>query len=202
MRTNIRAVDDGAGARAPSRRRPRRARAGLTLIELMVSMSISLIAMAMFSSALIATSRMGAEKRLTTIAANAARNAIESMRAQAHAERFARFNADASDDPDGAGTAPGCHFAVDGLSARPDDGDGFVGQIVMPTIGRELREDAVDERLGLPRDLDGDTLVDKLDHAADYVILPVMVQVEWQGVSGPRRLEMHSMLVDLSGSAP
>ena len=202
MRTNIRAVTDGAGARAPSRRRPNRARAGLTLIELMVSMSISLVAMAMFSSALIATSRMGAEKRLTTIAANAARNAIESMRAQAHAERFARFNADPSDDPDGKGTAPGCHFAVDGLSPRPDDADGFVGQIVIPMIGSELREDAVDERLGLPRDLDGDTLVDKLDHAGDYVILPVMVQIEWQGVSGPRRLEMHSMLVDLSGNAP
>lgn len=202
MRTKNRAVVVGAWAAAPPRHLGRRARAGLTLVELMVSMSISLIAMAMFSSALIATSRMGADKRLTSIAAGAARNAIEHMRSQAHAERFARFNADPTDDPDGAGSAPGCHFAVEGLSARADDGDGFVGEIVMPTLAGELREDAVDGRLGLPRDLDGDSLVDKLDHAADYVILPVTVRVEWQGVGGPRRLEMHSMLVDLSGSPP
>jgi prepilin-type N-terminal cleavage/methylation domain-containing protein len=192
----------GASTTLPRRRTVRPARAGMTLLEVMVSLSISLVAMGMFSSALVSTSRMGADKRMTALAANAARSAIEDMRAAPHAERFAQFNADPADDPEGAGTAPGRYFEVPGLDARADDPDGFVGEILIPTIEGKLREDAVDDRLGLPRDLNGDTLVDQENHAGDYVILPVTVRIEWRGVTGPRRIEMSSMLIDLAGGAP
>jgi hypothetical protein len=169
---------------------------------MMVSLSISLVAMAMFSSALISTSRMGADKRLTALAANACRDKLEDMRAAPHAERFARFNASRLDDPDGPGTAPGDKFAVPGLDPQPGDPDGFVGEVVMPVIEGRLREDFVDQRLGLPRDLNGDSLTDKEDHSGDYVILPVVVRVEWKGIGGSRKIEMYSMLADTNGSAP
>jgi hypothetical protein len=174
----------------------------MTLLEVMVSLSISLVAMALFSSALVTTSRIGADKRLTAMAALAARNVLETMRSAPHSERYALYNRNPEDDPAGKGTAPGRFFAVDGLTPVPGDKDGFVGEIEIPIFEGLLREDAVDEELGLPRDLDGDTLVDKLDHADDYVILPVRVVIEWQGVSGPRRIVMCSMLTDLTGSVP
>ena len=81
-----------------------------------------------------------------------------------------------------------------GLDPRPDDPDGFVGRILLPERDGALREDASDVELGLPRDLDGDTLVDDLDHRGDYRILPVKVEIAWQSPLGPRRIEMFTML--------
>jgi hypothetical protein len=83
---------------------------------------------------------------------------------------------------------------VPGLDVRPDDSDGHVGRIGVPSVAGALREDAQSIELGLPRDLDGDSLVDERDHASDYRILPVRVEVEWQSPLGPRRIEMFTML--------
>jgi hypothetical protein len=176
-------------------------RAGLSLVEVMVSLSICMIAMAMFSSAIISTSRLGADQRMTSLAANAGRSALEVLRTVTPSERFARFNADPADDPGGAGTAPGSFFAVDGLQPVADDPDGFVGEYVFVVTDGKLRENAVDTLLGLPRDLNGDTLIDELDHSADYKILPVAVRIRWAGVTGPRSVTLYTMMVDL-GSAP
>jgi len=59
-----------------------------------------------------------------------------------------------------------------------------------------LREDFEDKSLGMPRDLSGDYLIDDEDHGEDYVRLPVCVRVTWQGPSGPRVFEVHSILAD------
>lgn len=59
-----------------------------------------------------------------------------------------------------------------------------------------LLETFEDERLGMPRDLNGDSIIDDLDHSQDYIILPVRVRVEWQGNHGSRSLEICTMLVD------
>jgi hypothetical protein len=60
----------------------------------------------------------------------------------------------------------------------------------------QLREDVVDPEMGMPRDLSGDSVVDSADHALDYMLLPVRVTIEWQGVTGRRRFQMFSLLVD------
>jgi prepilin-type N-terminal cleavage/methylation domain-containing protein len=57
-----------------------------------------------------------------------------------------------------------------------------------------LREDFVDKALGMPRDLNGDSLVDDCDHASDYVILPVHVSLEWRGDFGPRRFDLYTQI--------
>ena len=69
--------------------------------------------------------------------------------------------------------------------------------MLLPSDGGPLREDVEDAELSLPRDLNGDAKIDALDHASDYIVLPVRVVVEWNGYAGPRRLEMFTMLADL-----
>jgi len=129
---------------------------------------------------------LGPSLRETGRAIEASRSLIEEMRGQPFDEIWARYNADPADDPGGPGTAPGAAFAVAGLAPVPGDPDGFVGQVVFPAIGGELREDAVDVRLGAPRDLNLDGGVDAFDHSGDYAVLPVLVRVEWRG-KGPSR---------------
>ena len=93
-----------------------------------------------------------------------------------------------------------------GLDPLPDDADGRVGELIFPEVNTaaalpaiwELREDAVIPELGLPRDLNGDSIVDAADHAADYAVLPVIVRLEWMGDFGPRIFEMHTMLVEFN----
>jgi hypothetical protein len=46
----------------------------------------------------------------------------------------------------------------------------------------------------MPRDLDGDGVVDALNHATNYVLLPVRVRVAWRGVSGARQLDFDTLL--------
>ena len=64
-----------------------------------------------------------------------------------------------------------------------------------PTL--QLREDLDDPALGLPRDLNGDSIVDGLDHADDYFLLPLEVTVRWRGRSGDRTLRRVTMLCEL-----
>jgi prepilin-type N-terminal cleavage/methylation domain-containing protein len=173
--------------------RPRGAR-GLTLIEVTISMAVMTIAMAMFSGVITTTTRIGSEKRLASVASHAARSQLERLRCQPFAQVWRLYNESSADDPAGAGTGPGPHFEVPGLKPLKGDADGFVGRVVLPHVGTALLENAVDEGFGLPRDLNGDTLIDERDHAGDYAILPVMVELEWDTPLGPRRLEMHTML--------
>jgi hypothetical protein len=153
--------------------------------------------MACFSSVIASSTRMGSDKRQASIASHAARSLLESMRCRPYRDVFEMYDSDPANDPGGAGSAPGRFFAVEGLDPVPGDPDGFVGVIELPESGGELREDLENELLGMPRDLDGDTLIDDLDHADDYEILPVRVRIEWNGPLGPRSLEMYTMLARL-----
>ena len=81
------------------------------------------------------------------------------------------------------------------------DGDGLAGEIEFPTttIGggpvQQLREDIVNEALGMPRDLNGDG-IDALDHApSDYLALPTTILVRWVGANGNCELRLDLVLV-------
>jgi len=50
--------------------------------------------------------------------------------------------------------------------------------------------------LGMPRDLDGDTLVDAANHATNYRILPVHLRVEWKGVAGDASFDLYTQFID------
>ncbi len=174
----------------------------MSLLEVLIALVVFSIAAAAYAGALASTSESSAERRAASLAASAARDIVERMRALPGGQRFSSFNANPADDPNGVGTAPGAAFDVPGLTPIEGDEDGRVGEILFPTLGGALREDAVDARLGMPRDLNGDTLIDALDHSADYLILPVRIRVVHQLRGSTRVFELHTELVDWSASTP
>ena len=197
----------------------RAGRRGFTLVEMIIALSIMLVAASIFCRMVASTSKLREVNRENAIAADAARVLLEQMRSVAFSEVFALYNDDASDDPSGAGTAPGNGFSVEDLRPLPTSPNGLVGEVILPVqlveveeeagavkLGGEsgpvvvqelwLREDTVDAELGMPRDLNGDNVVDELDHANDYIILPVCIVVRWQGVFGARSMRVVTMLTD------
>jgi hypothetical protein len=85
------------------------------------------------------------------------------------------------------GDGIGNNFVVPGLRPRTDDPDGVVGAIVFPeaqdATGKVvLSERGQDPLLGPARDLNGNATTNDLDVTATYILLPVTVLVQWQGL--------------------
>jgi len=169
----------------------------MSLIEVMVAVVVLTVSVYMLSSTITSAASHRSLKREIAAAAEAAKQTIETIRSQPFAQVFALYDHAASNDPGGPGTAPGPNFAVPGLKAWKTDADGMAGEIVLPSPGPALYENGVQDDLGMPRDLNGDMKVDALDHASDYVVLPVNVVIRWEGVAGPRTFQMATMLAYL-----
>lgn len=168
---------------------------GFTLLEVVIALAVFSLAALALASVLFSTSRLNESNREKTLVENAVRTAVEQMRNEEFAEIFRRYNDDPNDDPEGPGTAAGPDFAVPGLQAVEGDADGRPGQVEFPMEGTELREDASDPELQMPRDLNADGIVDDQNHAGDYRILPVTVRVEWRGIGGDRRHIVRTVFV-------
>jgi hypothetical protein len=191
-----------ADGRRVVRRRGRRS--GLALVEIAVALPVILVASWMLLSTIVATTKTRTINRENALAAEVMRSILESMRNEDFEEVFALYNAEPFDDPVGPGTAPGARFAIPGLQPLPTSPDGMVGTIRLPVLDVstgpipvwELREDIADEQLGMPRDLNLDSIVDQSDHSGDYRVLPVMLEAEWVGELGPRRFRFFTVLTE------
>lgn len=181
------------GAREPRRARARRLERGMSLVETALSMVVLAVACLTALSVLVSSMELDAVNRETKVAFDAARSRIETVRAERFNQVVASFNADPSDDPAGAGTAPGPLFAVADL---PQTAAGALqGTIVLPVDGAgTVRENLSIPALGMPRDLNGDGVVDGDDHTADAIVLPVLVRVRWNGASGSRESVLSTVL--------
>ena len=153
------------------------ARRGFSIVEMVVVFAIVTIAISMFARTLASSKKLDPIATETTVAASAARTMIEQMKNHPFEQVFALYNDVKTDDPDGIGTAPGNQFDIEGLT--PLTPGGHCGTIVFPEKEGKLREDSDDANLGMPRDLNADGNVDGVDHAADAVILPIRIRVEW-----------------------
>ncbi len=186
---------------------PRRHRAaptgrmvGFTLVELMIVMTVLLLAFLGLSQSLVASMHLTRVNKESALASDGIREMVEVLSGvEDFATVFKLYNSNPGDDP-GPGPAPGSGFAVRGLEALENDPDGLVGEIVFPTLNvggnLELREDIVDPDLGMPRDLDGKNGVDAFDHSGDYRLLPVVVRLRWEGFSGERVMEVRTLIAD------
>ena len=173
-------------------------RGGSSLIEVMVVLAILSIAGAIFTQTMTVSRRLDPVGAETAMAGEGARTQLEKMHNHPFRDVFPLFNDDPNDDPGGPGTAPGSRFQVEGLV--PTTPGGFVGQVLFPTVGSQLRENVTDADLCLPRDLNGDSLIDDRNHAADCIILPMRVRLTWKSHTGhanQRTLTLYGMFADL-----
>lgn len=167
-------------------RAARRARAGFTLIELAVAISILMIGIV---SVLSASSRMHSlrqSNRERTLAQNAVRSLAERMHAAAHGF---------SDEPStwsrnlvetyAPGGAFGDAFAVAGLT--PVDGEANVGSIRVFTDETDA-DGTLGVELGMPRDLNGDGDREDTDVADGARLLPVVLTLRWRGERGVHQM--------------
>ena len=180
-----------------TRARPHTSMAGFTLVEVLIAVVIMVVAMLGAVGTITQITILSEANRESTLAYQAARALVEEVQATPFEEVFQRYNNDPADDPDGAGTAEGMHFPVPGLNVQTADGDGFCGRVLLPvSAGTTLRENMVDDSFGLPRDLNGDGVVDGADHTDDKILLPIRIQVQWRGQSGDRTAEFSTVLGD------
>ncbi len=165
------------------------------MLEVMLVMVVMTLAVSMLAGTITSTAKMGSLQLENAIATEAARERLEFMRIQTFDELFSRFNEDPADDPDGVGTAPGADFEVTGLSAQENDLDNLCGKIRFPVRVAQLREDLIDDKLGMPRDLDMDGAITSDNVADRYLVLPVEVAVQWESGGIQRELLMHAVYV-------
>src|SRR5687768_13068532 len=181
----------------PKQGKPRRDQRGLTLLELIFAMVVLTVGLAAYARTVVLAMMAVSSSREVTLATEAGRQMVETLRAQTFDQVFRLYNSNAGDDP-GPGAAPGNSFLVAGLEARKGDLDGMPGEIVFPALvvpgGLQLREDLDNRKLGMPHDLNGDAVIDAADHAANYQVLPVLVRVRWRGMRGPGSVEFQTVL--------
>ena len=173
----------------------------MTFVELLVAIMVLAIGLLGLLGALWYASRIIRASGEVTIAKNAARGIIESMRMYDTGYIYACYNSNPLDDPSGDGTAPGDNFPVPGLNLRP--GDVFAGKIEFPEVMNPdpppemvLSETVIDPQLGMPRDLNGDGDADDVDVSQGYRLLPVTVRVQWESYRPDEEIRMQTFITE------
>lgn len=174
-------------------------RRGLTILEVVLTMSILLTAILGLSQALLDSIVSNGLNRQMSLATDGSRQVVSDLQGVALEEVFGRYNESQNGNLLGGRVIAAGGFAIAGLNPLPGDPDGLVGQIRFPEFDEigvtQLREDIVDPDFGSPRDLNGDGVVgDGVDHAADYRILPVVIEIDWNGAAGPAHMQFKTVL--------
>ena len=176
----------------------------MTFVELLVAIMILAIGLLGLVGSLLYASRLIRESNEVTIAKNAARTIIESMRMYDTGYIYACYNSNSDDDP------PGYHdedhyldnFPVPGLNLRPDDEDDYAGKIEFPEVVNPdpppemvLSETVTDPELGMPRDLNGDGDADDVNVSTGYRLLPVTVRVQWEAYRPEMEIRLQTFIL-------
>jgi len=178
-------------------RRRREPDSGFTLLEVLIAGAFLALAACGMSAVLAGSMSMNAVNKETAQARTAAQRMLEELQNVPTGDIFATFNSIPGDDPLGPATAPGSMFSIH-MKPAAVQVSGMTGRVVFPELlpSGELREDTVDASLGMPRDLNGDGVIDSSDHAKDYLLLPVRIEVEWRGLTGDRSYALHTVLLN------
>ena len=180
-----------------STRTPVRVRTGFAIVDVCVSLLILVVALGALLGSVFSAMRLAEVNESTASASQAVGGILETMSSLPLEQVYAAYNSDPKDDPDqNKNYLEGLEIPAQLLS--PQGGAASMAEISFPTFagvnGTELREDLVDAKLGMPRDLNGDGKIDALDHSQDYQLLPVAVKLEWNGPAGPQVLEVSTLL--------
>lgn len=145
---------------------------GFTVIEVMASVGLLTIGFLGLATGIVANSRAYEGAREDAQAIHALRKMAETIRGTAFAEVAVRWT--------------GYGFVVPEIGAT-----GTVTVFVNETdSSTEAR------KLGLPRDLDGDGAATRTNVSASYQLLPLKVEVTWNGRQGPKSESLHFLLAE------
>jgi type II secretory pathway component PulJ len=174
--------------------------AGFTLLELMLTGTLLAIAACGMAAVMVNSMVLTKANKENATAREAARQILEQIEDIPAREVFAVFGGGPM--PAEEETATQEETATETLPPPPSseilESGNLTARIVFPTGGTKgvLREDIKDPSLGMPRDLNGDGVIDSENHATDYRILPVKVEVTWNGVNGESTYEMCTVLLN------
>ena len=171
------------------------ARAGFSLLEAMLGMTVLVVAIVGTMGSLSTSLELTQSNRETIIATQALRRQAERMSGTALASVYRTFNDTTADDL--TPSAPGAHFDIPELTVQLGDADGSVGHITFPTANATqatLFENYSNADWGFPRDLSGDGTVSTTDVAGSYILLPVRLRAEWRGSAGDRVIEVETIM--------
>ena len=176
-------------------RKPPSPEAGFTLVEVLIAGAFIAVAACGMAALLAGSMSMTAVNKETAQARTAARRMLEELQNVPSGDVFSTFNTITTDDPLGQATAPGSIFTIQ-MKPAAIQVSNMTGTIIFPENLGQLREDVKDPALGMPRDLNGDGVIDSENHAKDYLVLPVRIRVEWRGMTGERSYDLHTVLLN------
>jgi len=149
--------------------------AGLSLLELMISMGVFAMVLLLIMASVVVTEevrRFASEKDM-------ARESMENELARLQSLGFQGI----IDEVAALGAGMTVAFAVPGL----DRGAIPSGQVDI-LLNETVTDADLGMELGMPRDLDGDGFVDNIDTSATATLLPLVATVTWTGVAGTNSL--------------
>jgi hypothetical protein len=155
---------------------------GFTLVEVVVALATITLALVGLIGAMAVSSEQEALAGDMSVALDAARAESELL---ASTPTFTAIYAQFAVPPLNT-------FNVPGLV--PPDGWAACGKVIFPTIGPDLREDAVFPALGMPRDLNGDGVISATPVNKGYMILPVRILVGFKGSYGTSTVTLDCLL--------
>ena len=175
-------------------------RAGFSLVDVCVSMALLAISLGVLIASAFSAMKLDQVNASTALANQALRRMCEEMQAMPVDEVI-----DAYWTPEDEQEDQRDDDLVQKTLARLTVRDELLADVkgTLPVArarfplgddGRTLREDLDRPELGLPRDLNGDGTIDSDDHRADFRILPVVLQLDWNGPSGPQSLRLTTLL--------
>ncbi len=165
---------------------------GMTLVEIIISLGIMAIALVGLVSVIVHTSRHNAMMRENLIAMRAAEQQLELMQNTPFDNIYTTFS------------GSGRFFAVTGLRAMPATPQ--VGEIKFPGFQlNQLREDMSGALMSptntpLPNiDMNANGNPNESTNFAigpvSYGVLPLMIELRWQGIQGDRTLAYRHMIL-------
>jgi type II secretory pathway pseudopilin PulG len=173
----------------------RRKDAGLSLIEVVISLAVFGVGGLSVAATLGYTLKLDEVNRETALATQEVRRVLEEIRALPVEDVLLTCNADPADDPEGYATSPGNQFETAALPPPEGETGGARLEVFLPLSDGKLMENLTDPVLGAIGDLNGDGKTDGADHTDDAKILPLAVRIRWKGPTGDRQLSVHAVLV-------
>ncbi len=161
-------------------------RAGFSLLETTIGITVVMIGLlAMTSTSYVAHSLQEGDKA-RRLANNALQRIIEQVQASSSALRDSETGwGNALQARYAPGGIPGNTFPVQDLT--PWDGQETVGSVWVVT-DETLTDAELGVHLGMPRDLNGDGVVNSNDVRSDATLLPVVVRLRWMSQAGRREI--------------